>query len=270
MTTQTEALRLARDALEKFARADRALGDEPGPFRFATGNGHRLIERDDFRAATKALAAIDKELAANVPEIGKPCACDPDERIGISDGSSVHSYRCNRCGHQWPRHATVRGNSRYRIEELKAGAHGIKPPSHHLPSGTFVDWSDAERVLAPEKERPQPVGPDQHADMIIELRLAWDEMEQLAPKPIPTIVAAALRCEDGVVYCLDAPARHHDVIQRVASTGAITAVIASCKQGFLTSDGLFVDRREAKRIAFAAGQMKRETHPTELFSEDVW
>jgi hypothetical protein len=121
-----------------------------------------------------------------------------------------------------------------------------------------------------EVEHPQPVGPDQHADMIIELRLAWDEMEQLAPKPIPTIVTAALRCEDGIVYCLDAPARHHDVIRRLASTGVITAVIASCEQGFLTSDGRFVDRREAKRIAFTAGQLKQETHPTELFSEDVW
>ena len=40
-----------REALEPFVRADTALGDEPGPFRFETRNGHRLIEREDFRRA---------------------------------------------------------------------------------------------------------------------------------------------------------------------------------------------------------------------------
>lgn len=46
--------------------------------------------------------------------------------------------------------------------------------------------------------------------------------------------------------------------------------IAPCTQGFVTQDGRFVDRREAKRIAYRAGQLIRETHPTDLFSEDVW
>lgn len=45
-----------RGALEPFAAADRAIGDEPGPFRFETGTGHRVIERDDFLRARAALA----------------------------------------------------------------------------------------------------------------------------------------------------------------------------------------------------------------------
>jgi hypothetical protein len=42
-------------ALEPFARADRAIGDEPGPFRFETRNGYVLIDREDLRAARAAL-----------------------------------------------------------------------------------------------------------------------------------------------------------------------------------------------------------------------
>jgi hypothetical protein len=45
-----------REALEPFARADRAIGDEPGPFRFETGRGHRLVEREHFRAAARVLS----------------------------------------------------------------------------------------------------------------------------------------------------------------------------------------------------------------------
>jgi hypothetical protein len=51
----------AVEALEPFARADRALADEPGPFRFETRNGYRLIEREDFRRARSASAAARGE-----------------------------------------------------------------------------------------------------------------------------------------------------------------------------------------------------------------
>jgi hypothetical protein len=39
-------------------------------------------------------------------------------------------------------------------------------------------------------------------------------------------------------------------------------------QGFLTSDDRFVDRREAAKIALAAGQVKEELKV--LFSEDLY
>ena len=50
-------LEVLRDALEPFARADRGIGDEPGPFRFETGSGHRLIEREDLRRARTLISA---------------------------------------------------------------------------------------------------------------------------------------------------------------------------------------------------------------------
>lgn len=46
-----------QEALAPFARADIAIGDEPGPFRFETAKGHRLIERDDLRRARIAAEA---------------------------------------------------------------------------------------------------------------------------------------------------------------------------------------------------------------------
>lgn len=44
------------EALTPFARADAAIGAERGPFRFETGTGYRLIEREDLARARAALA----------------------------------------------------------------------------------------------------------------------------------------------------------------------------------------------------------------------
>lgn len=85
-----------------------------------------------------------------------------------------------------------------------------------------------------------------------------------------TILAAALRRPDGYLFILQQPNRHHDIIQHMARMGHDEGVIASCEQGFVTDAGNFAGRREAKKIAHYAGQLKRETHPTKLFSEDVW
>lgn len=90
-----------------------------------------------------------------------------------------------------------------------------------------------------------------------------------------SIVAAALRVGD-LVLSLPRPARHHHIFH-----SADTAGLSRChfNQGFLTSDGRFVEREEARRIAEAANQLIAcqgadgvpfvRQHP-ELFSEDVW
>lgn len=48
-----------REALKPFARADRAIGDEPGPYRFETGAGYRLIDRESLRRARRAFEGGD-------------------------------------------------------------------------------------------------------------------------------------------------------------------------------------------------------------------
>lgn len=86
-----------------------------------------------------------------------------------------------------------------------------------------------------------------------------------------TIEAAALRL-GGKVHSLPQPARHHDIIQHLTATGMDPGSIAMAEQGFITSEGQFVCRRPALRIAREAGQIKwRETASGHgLFSEDVW
>lgn len=46
-------------------------------------------------------------------QMSGPCNCGA-ELIGLSDGSSVHGWKCSKCGHEWPRQITVRGLAKFR------------------------------------------------------------------------------------------------------------------------------------------------------------
>lgn len=82
------------------------------------------------------------------------------------------------------------------------------------------------------------------------------------------IIRAAIRWKDRIHH-LPIPARHHDVIRRMASFGH--GPQAMTDQGFLTNEGRFVDRVEGLPIAKAAGQIKEKVgNPDELCSEDLW
>jgi hypothetical protein len=86
-----------------------------------------------------------------------------------------------------------------------------------------------------------------------------------------TIVAAAIQdWNDGNVYSVPQPGRHHDVIQLMTRSGCKTPIAGD--QGFLTSEGKFVSRSEAKEIAEAANQLlpRADCRGGHLFSEDVW
>ena len=83
-----------------------------------------------------------------------------------------------------------------------------------------------------------------------------------------TVEAAAIQ-KDGVVYSVCRPGRHDAVIrimvaQDVSPRGGV--------QGFLLSDGTFVNRWKAARVAFRAQQflVPPEQPPEALLSEDVW
>lgn len=81
------------------------------------------------------------------------------------------------------------------------------------------------------------------------------------------IVAAAIRQGD-VVCFVPRPGRHHDVIRGMAKAGFPIPIDG--KQGFLTDEGQFVERRAALGIAEIAGQLLPGKGRGELFSEDVW
>lgn len=82
------------------------------------------------------------------------------------------------------------------------------------------------------------------------------------------IERAAIR-HDGRVYTFSLYGRHGDVIRKMALAGLKS--VDMHEQGFTTSDGDFVDRIEALKIANAAGQIKVKTgSPNILFTEDLW
>lgn len=84
------------------------------------------------------------------------------------------------------------------------------------------------------------------------------------------VVAAAVLTSDGLIHSLPAPARHHNVVHRLAEVFDHPSM-DSDEQGFLLSDGTFCRRRAAKIVARNAGQLlERASDLAELFSEDVW
>ncbi len=91
-------------------------------------------------------------------------------------------------------------------------------------------------------------------------------------EPPEKIVAAAIKSRrSDIIYYLDPPARHHDVIQIMPVVGSGPRRERGT-QGFLTSSGRFVDRAEGLAIAIAANQIIRRCggDDDELFSENLW
>ena len=86
--------------------------------------------------------------------------------------------------------------------------------------------------------------------------------------PNETIVAVAVRY--GLLMAvIVSPARHHNVLHEAHRLGLEDE--GPDAQGFITSTGRFVDRREACLIAKRADQIIKKTGPDHiLFSEDLW
>ena len=77
-----------------------------------------------------------------------------------------------------------------------------------------------------------------------------------------TVETAALQ-QDGIVYTLPRPARHCDIIHQVVKQGVS---LVGSRQGFVLSDGTFVDRYQA------AGQTDEVNGSQigKLYTEDLW
>lgn len=91
------------------------------------------------------------------------------------------------------------------------------------------------------------------------------------------IVAAAVQYR-GITLSLQPPARHHTILQTMdILVGISQDELHSSYQGFLTSEGRYVNRVEAFYIAFKAGQLtdpdkaaQKAIKGPELYSEDLW
>ena len=72
----------------------------------------------------------------------------------------------------------------------------------------------------------------------------------------------------GIIASLPAPARHGDVLRKLADFNDL--VVGPDAQGFLTNTGRYVNRREAAHIAITSGQIDGMKWPPYLYSEDIW
>lgn len=77
------------------------------------------------------------------------------------------------------------------------------------------------------------------------------------------IRAAAIIRNDGVIV----EDRCHS---RCINKSPLGTCNTGIKQGFVTSDGAFVDRRDAGLIAWNAGQLLRDPRGGPIFSEQIW
>lgn len=84
------------------------------------------------------------------------------------------------------------------------------------------------------------------------------------------VEAAAIIGYDGLVYSLPIPNRHHDIIRVMVQNLGHPKPIDG-EQGFVLTDGSFVDRITAKFHAIANNQLlDRASKSDLLFSECMW
>lgn len=90
---------------------------------------------------------------------------------------------------------------------------------------------------------------------------------------------AAIKCPDGTVisgedlagYPTRTKPRHHDIINfMVEIIGYREAIGGKYIQGFVTNDGIFVNRIKGAQIALASKQIEFLRWPPNLYSEDLW
>jgi hypothetical protein len=92
-----------------------------------------------------------------------------------------------------------------------------------------------------------------------------------------TISMAAIKAYDGTIYAVNRLGRHSDCLEAMRMDGKdrINGKIPKSEFGYITSEGNYVDRYKAVKIARLAGQIPlNEAKPVnpqdQLFSEDVW
>lgn len=91
-------------------------------------------------------------------------------------------------------------------------------------------------------------------------------------EPVPRIIAAAVRIR-GVTLSMPPPHRHYHIVNSLCETlnvPSATRYALPDDQGFITDSAEFVGRKEAKQIARLAGQLRKDSHYEDLYSEDLW
>ncbi len=84
------------------------------------------------------------------------------------------------------------------------------------------------------------------------------------------IVSVAIKAKEGLIFSLPKPNRHVDIIRLLFLVEIDPLVASNGEEGFLTSEGRFVDRIEAAQIALFSGQVAALLLPPKLRTEDLW
>ena len=88
---------------------------------------------------------------------------------------------------------------------------------------------------------------------------------------IRRIVRAAILDDDGNVWDVPQPGRHHHIIRIMRESGYKGRLSGHERQGFLLDDGTFITRDEGMAVAEAAGQLLGgKAIASVLTSEDLW
>ena len=78
---------------------------------------------------------------------------------------------------------------------------------------------------------------------------------------------------DGAVWVLPEPNRHHNVIRAIYDDNKV-GINGPHKEGFLTEDGEYINRKDAFVLAGLNGQLLKRSpfgyNGDELYSEDLW
>lgn len=104
----------------------------------------------------------------------------------------------------------------------------------------------------------------------VSLLFSFMMVDRAIQKSLPYIRSVAIQLKDnGTIYSLPRPARHHDVLDWMRKNGADHR---GSVQGFINNYGKFLNREEAFKIAMKAGQILdlNNTRSEVLFSEDLW
>jgi hypothetical protein len=145
-------------------------------------------------------------------------------------------------------------DDRYR-DEFRAAYDEMEAPIKRLQR-IGKDWSNC------------PTDPEEIKAARIDWKARAETAEAKAVDTPEHIVAAAIKI-DGVTHSMPAPARHHTILHALVQYPD-EALGGTAKQGFLTSTGRFVDRREGASIAVRADQIRNPKWPPDLYSEDLW
>lgn len=100
--------------------------------------------------------------------------------------------------------------------------------------------------------------------------LVLRRLKAMAPaRHLPRITGVAIRMSDGGIFSFPAPYRHHHLLWSMSKILRMESPVIG-DEGFVTSEGKFIDRVAGAELALKNGQAMRIISPPMLTSEDLW